>query len=57
MKRTEERWPEEDEKNPEVKQESVRCGHIVSCLRDLERQGLKILLWVGREGIVGKINA
>lgn len=34
-----------------------RSSHIVTCLRDLERLGFKILLWVGKEGIVGKINA
>lgn len=34
-----------------------RSSHIVICLRELERVGFKILLWVGKEGIVGKVNA
>lgn len=29
-------------------------GHAGTCLGDLETHGLNVLLWIGKEGLVGK---
>lgn len=45
VQRTKEEWPEEDRRIQNLLRKRVsRTGRVVTCLRELEREGLNILL-------------